>query len=167
MKGDCVTGLLDRVQQEISERLDELRPLVEEAERLEVAAAALQEAPGTTPIARTPPAARSAAGRRPAVEIPVKASPLRRPRRAKVRRKVGSPSRKRPVLSANQRAIIAALAHAPHTVQELVTVTAMGDQTVRNNVKDLVGLEKVVKTERGGKAAYALPASAQETVAAA
>jgi hypothetical protein len=156
-----VTGLLDRMQQEISDRLDQLRPFVEESKRLEVAAAALEGVPGTTPIMRTPPAARSATGSRPAVEIPVKASPVRRPRHAKVRRKVGSPRRKRPALSANQRAIVAALEHGAHTVRELVTVTGMGDQTARNNVKGLIVLEKVVKTERGGKAAYALAVSGE------
>jgi hypothetical protein len=149
------------MQQEISERLTELRPFVEESERLEVAAAALQGMPGATPIVRTPPAARSATGRRPAVEIPVKASPVRRPRHAKVRRKIGSPRRKRPALSANQRAIVAALEHGAHTVRELVIVTGMGDQTARNNLKGLVVLEKVVKTERGGKAAYALAVSGE------
>ena len=148
-----MTDLVDRMQQEISERLNELKPLVEESERLKGAAAALEGVPGTTPVVST--------------LAPAKASPVRSPRRAKARRKARSPRRKRVPLSANQRAIIAALKHAPHTVRELVAVTAMGDQTVRNNVKALVGLEKVVKTERGGKAAYALPAAVQERATAA
>lgn len=37
-----------------------------------------------------------------------------------------------------------------------MVVTAMSDQTARNNLKGLLGRETVVKTERGGKAANAL-----------
>jgi DeoR/GlpR family transcriptional regulator of sugar metabolism len=44
-------------------------------------------------------------------------------------------------------------------VRELVVVTSMSDQTARNNLKVLVTRDTVVKTERGGTAAYALPAS--------
>jgi hypothetical protein len=67
----------------------------------------------------------------------------------------------------NQRAIVAALEHGAHTVRELVVVTGMSDQTVRNNVKGLLGLEKVVKVERGGKVAYAVVGAVQELAEAA
>ena len=52
-------------------------------------------------------------------------------------------------------------------MRELVTVTGMSDQTVRNNVKSLVALGTVVKTQRDGKTAYALPAAVQELATAA
>jgi DNA-binding transcriptional ArsR family regulator len=206
MKGVCVADLVDRMQQEIDERLNELKPLVEESERLKVAAAALEGVPGTTPVVRTPKAStparaqsaapkfrkrgggrprgsknraeRAAPASAPIVPVPVPAPPAaaqaaksapatKRRRGSKVRPKAGARKRGRAPLSANQRAIIAALEHGPHTVRELVIVTGMSDQTVRNNVKVLVGLGKVVKTERGGKAAYALPAAVQELAAAA
>jgi hypothetical protein len=150
MKGDCVSDLVDRMQQEIGERLNELRPLVEESERLKVAAKALDGMAGSTLTVRTPAASTPAAA---------ETSPVRAPQRVKGRRKASGRKRKGALLSGNQRAIIAALEHGAHTVRELVTVTGMGDQTARNNVKSLLGLEKVVKTERGGKAAYALPSS--------
>jgi hypothetical protein len=154
MKGVCVADLLDRMQEEIGERLGELKPLVEESERLEVAAAALGEMTGSAPIVRT-----QTASTPPAAE----AAPVRAPQRAKRRRKAASPKPKRASLSSNQRAIVAALEHGAHTVRELVVVTGMSDQTVRNNVKGLVGLEKVVKVERGGKVAYALAGSGKGT----
>ena len=147
MKGESVADLLERMQQEITDRLGELEPSVDEFERLRAAAAALEDAGASAPIVRTP-----AASTPPTAE----AAPVRAPQRAKRRRKAASPKPKRASLSSNQRAIVAALEHGAHTVRELVTVTGMSDQTVRNNVKGLLGLEKVVKVERGGKVAYGL-----------
>jgi AcrR family transcriptional regulator/DNA-binding MarR family transcriptional regulator len=76
-----------------------------------------------------------------------------------LRPKAGARRRKRARLSANQRAILAALEHGAHTVRELVVVTGLSDQTARNNLKGLLGREQVVKTERASKTAYALPSS--------
>jgi AcrR family transcriptional regulator/DNA-binding MarR family transcriptional regulator len=78
---------------------------------------------------------------------------------SKVRPKPGARKRKRTRLSANQRAILAALEHGGHTVRELVVVTGMSDQTARNNLKRLLDREKVVKTERTGRIAYVLPSN--------
>jgi len=162
-EGSCVrvqrmSDLLERMQQEITDRLGELEPSVDEFERLRAAAAALEDAGASAPIVRTP-----AASTPPTAE----AAPVRAPQRAKRRRKAASPKPKRASLSSNQRAIVAALEHGAHTVRELVTVTGMSDQTVRNNVKSLVALGTVVKTQRDGKTAYALPAAVQELATAA
>jgi AcrR family transcriptional regulator/DNA-binding MarR family transcriptional regulator len=78
---------------------------------------------------------------------------------SEVRPKAGARRRKRARLSANQRAILAALEHGAHTVRELVVVTGLSDQTARNNLKGLLVREQVVKTERASKTAYALPSS--------
>ena len=78
---------------------------------------------------------------------------------SKVRPKAGARKRKRARLSANQRAILAGLEHGARTVRELADVTGLSDQTARNNLNGLLGREKVVKTERGGKIAYALPSN--------
>ena len=76
---------------------------------------------------------------------------------AKVRRKAGARKRKRGRLTAKQRALVAALQDGPLTVRELVDATGMSDQTVRDTAKGLEARERVVKTERDGKIAYALP----------
>jgi hypothetical protein len=62
-----VTDFLDEKRQEITARLKELKPLVEEYQRLEAAASALDGVGGSAAPARTPsaaPAARKATGRR-------------------------------------------------------------------------------------------------------
>ena len=76
---------------------------------------------------------------------------------SKVRRKAGARKRKRGRLTAKQRALVAALQDGPLTVRELVDATGMSDQTVRDTAKGLEARERVVKTERDGKIAYALP----------
>ena len=158
MKGDDVADLVDTTRQEITERLEELRPSVEEYKQLEAAAVALEEAAGSTSIPSTPQASRPARAK----------TAARKARKRRGGRSRGSKGRaKAASLSANQRAIVAALEHGAHTVRELVTVTGMSDQTVRNNVKGLLGLERVGKVERGGKAAYGLPGGVGELAAAA
>jgi hypothetical protein len=134
MKGDRMADVLDRMQQEIGDRLSELRPAVEEYERLRAAVEAL----GGVPAVSTP-------------------SPRKRPDGAKraprVRRK-----RKRARSGAAQRGILAALGHGSHSVKELMTVTAMSDANIRGNLSRLVKEGTVSKTKRGdGKSAYALP----------
>jgi hypothetical protein len=139
-----MSDLAERTRQQITERLNELRPAVQEYKQLQAAAAALEIA--GTPTLSAPALANSAAPK---------------PRRRAARPKAGARQRKRAPLSANQRAIVAALEHGAHTMRELVVVTAMSDQTARNNLKGLVGRETVVKTERARKAAYALAVSGQ------
>jgi hypothetical protein len=58
---------------------------------------------------------------------------------------------------AAREAILAALDHGSHTVAELVVVTAMSGPNINGNLHKLVSEGAVVKTEREGKAAWALP----------
>ncbi len=53
--------------------------------------------------------------------------------------------------------ILAALEHGSHTVGELAVVTAMSGPNINGNLHKLVSEGVVVKTEREGKAAWALP----------
>ncbi|HEY5193000.1 MAG TPA: helix-turn-helix domain-containing protein [Solirubrobacteraceae bacterium] len=54
-------------------------------------------------------------------------------------------------------AILAALDHGSHTVSELAMVTAMSGPNINGNLRKLVAEGAIVKTEREGKAAWALP----------
>ncbi len=56
--------------------------------------------------------------------------------------------------------ILAALEHGSHTVGELAVVTAMSGPSINGNLRKLVSTGAVVKTEREGKAAWALAAAA-------
>jgi DNA-binding transcriptional ArsR family regulator len=58
---------------------------------------------------------------------------------------------------AAREAILAALDHGSHTVGELVVVTAMSAPNLTGNLRRLVSDGTIVKTEREGKTAYALP----------
>jgi hypothetical protein len=53
--------------------------------------------------------------------------------------------------------ILAALDHGSHTVSELAVVTAMSGPGINSNLRKLVTEGAIVKTEREGKAAWALP----------
>jgi DNA-binding transcriptional ArsR family regulator len=61
---------------------------------------------------------------------------------------------------AAREAILAALDHGSHTVGELAVVTAMSGPNINGNLRKLVSEGAVVKTEREGKAAWALPDAA-------
>lgn len=54
-------------------------------------------------------------------------------------------------------AILAALEHGSHTVAELVIVTALAAPDIREGMRRLRARQLVVKTERDGRTAYALP----------
>lgn len=69
----------------------------------------------------------------------------------------GRRTRERPADSPVGRAILAALEHGSHTVAELVMVTALPVAEVRAGVRALLVGGVIAKTEREGKAAYALP----------
>jgi hypothetical protein len=56
--------------------------------------------------------------------------------------------------------ILAALDHGSHTVSELAVVTAMSASNINATVRKLVAEGAIVKTEREGKAAWALPEAA-------
>lgn len=58
------------------------------------------------------------------------------------------------------KAILAALEHGSHTVAELGVVTALPASEIRESLRRLLAGKAIVKTERDGRAAYALPAQA-------
>jgi AcrR family transcriptional regulator/DNA-binding MarR family transcriptional regulator len=82
---------------------------------------------------------------------------------SELRPKPRARKRKRFRLNAKQRALLAALQDGPRTVRELVDLTGMTDQTVRNHVKGPLDHKKVVRTERDGKIAYELPSKGDAT----
>lgn len=58
------------------------------------------------------------------------------------------------------KAILAALEHGSHTVAELGVVTALPASEIRESLRRLLAGKAIVKTERDGRTAYALPAQA-------
>ena len=176
--------LLSTIRHEIDVRLSELRPLLAEHERLLNAVDALEPAEGQDEVSSVSvPAARKPA----AAAESVSAKPLRRrPRHTATRRgsaagvielaatsPVGTaiegangkqPTVKhKPERSARdvvREVILAALDHGSHTVSELAMVTAMSGPSINGNLRKLVSEGAVVKTEREGKAAWALAAAA-------
>lgn len=158
--------LLSKIRREIDERLNELRPLLAEHERLLGAAAALEAAGSTAvaadklerlPVSRgigsdTDTANSRTAKTRAAVE-PVRS----RPRSA---RSVARQKPRRVARGAASETILAALEHGSHTVGELSVVTAMSGPAINGNLRKLVSEGVVVKTEREGKAAWALATAA-------
>jgi hypothetical protein len=69
-------------------------------------------------------------------------------------------TRTRAVRGAAQQAILAALEHGSHTVNELTVVTAMSGQNIRENLRRMLGSGVVTRAKREGKAAYALAGAA-------
>jgi hypothetical protein len=154
--------LLSKIRREIDERLSELRPLLAEHERLLDAAAAL-ETSGSTSIAEVldrPLAPRStdseAVKSRPTRTKVAAKSPHSTPRAARSAR----PKLQRAAGSPGGETILAALDHGSHTVGELAVVTAMSAPSINGNLRKLVSEGAVIKTEREGKAAWALAAAA-------
>lgn len=154
--------LLSKICREIDERLDELRPLLAEHERLLDAAAAL-EAAGSAMVA-TDTLERSALlvidGDTPKSRTARTQAPAKSAR--SVLRATGPAARSKPTPAANSAAgetILAALEHGSHTVGELAVVTAMSVPSINGNLRKLVSEGTVVKTEREGKAAWASAAA--------
>jgi DNA-binding transcriptional ArsR family regulator len=157
--------LLSTIRLEIDERLSELRPLPAEYERLLMAADALVATgrEGSVAVAKTAaPATRarretrvgtarrgSAAG---AIERAAAGQPAAAPRRSPAK-----PKPERAARGAAREAILAALDHGSHTVGELAVVTAMSSPNINGNLRRLFSEGAVVKTEREGKTAWALP----------
>ncbi|HEX4114517.1 MAG TPA: hypothetical protein VHY18_01425 [Solirubrobacteraceae bacterium] len=185
--------LLSTIRYEIDERLSELRPLLDEHERLLDAAVALEMAgselvSGVSPTAKGGSRrARIGAARRGSAAGAIKlaaAGPaidaLEPPAAAEQSpdggsstrldaklRSAGRPSRevedpKSQGVSRDitRETILAALEHGSHTVGELAVVTAMSGPSINGNLRKLVSAGAVVKTEREGKAAWALAAAA-------
>jgi hypothetical protein len=184
---------LSTIRHEIDERLSELRPLLDERERLLEAAAALEMAGGTlgpSSESQKPPApnrgrraARIGSAQRGSAEGAIKlaaagsaegvlvkpvgggsadnGSPMRldgRTRSAtRASRSVVSPKPGRATRSVARETILDALEHGSHTVGELTVVTAMSGPNINGSLRKLVAEGAVIKTEREGKAAWALP----------
>jgi hypothetical protein len=110
--------LLDSIRNQLRARLDELRPLVSEYERLHEAAQALRS-------------------NRPAAESPTQARDARRPRRSRAR-----PARTSitPAQRANSRTALLALivARPGITKAELKTASGLSSGSVAQNVRRLV-----------------------------
>jgi hypothetical protein len=169
------SDLLSTIRSEIDARLSELRPALAEYEQLLIAADALLSAddepapaipapPVPAPKPRAPRVKRaprgSAAGAiaRAASEQPIVIpEPISEPKKP-VKEK--QPKAPRAARGAAREAILAALDHGSHTVGELVVVTAMSGPNLNGNLRRLVSEGAVVKTEREGKTAYALPTAA-------
>jgi hypothetical protein len=144
-----MADLLTSIRAEIDARLDELRPAIAEYERLSTAAEAL--------------AAKGRAASRPdARAAPQPDAPARVPAKTKARPKAAPRARKRErtAQSPTGQAILAALEHGSHTVAELVLVTALPAADIRDSLRQLRKHHTVVKTDRDGRSAYALPAPA-------
>jgi hypothetical protein len=142
--------LLSRVRSELDARLEELRPLAREYERLLAAAAALgsgEEGPAGGAPRR--PGRRAGRTTRATTQEPAKPAP--RPR-ASARRK----GRAHAPPGATQEAIVAALQHGSHTATELVSVTALPATSIRANLRRLLKERVVTRIARGGRSAYTL-----------
>jgi hypothetical protein len=176
--------LLSIICREIDERLNELRPLLAEQQRLLAAADVLVAADtqGTAVVTKRPAAKdgrrggeAGAARRRPAAAVvrrtagrpnrpdPVQKDgkdPTTRPEVAEVKlTKEATRAPANPVRAmrgAAREAILGALEHGSHTVGELVVVTAMGGSNISGNLRRLAAEGVVVKAEREGKAAWML-----------
>jgi hypothetical protein len=146
-----MADLLTRIRAEIDARLSELRPAIAEYERLSTATEALAAKGRAAPR----PAARAA----PQPPAPAPAS-ARAPAKTKARPQAARRARRRErtAQSPTGQAILAALEHGSHTVAELVLVTALPAPDIRDSLRQLRKRHTVVKTEREGRTAYALPA---------
>jgi hypothetical protein len=167
--------LLSTIRAEIAERMDGLRPLLAEHEQLLVASEALEatrgEGRGGDPAGngssrpRTRPAKRAEAAASAVVDAPNGAldgdpaeTVSEKAPRASTKRSAGKAAAKpaRAVRGAAREAILGALEHGSHTVGELAVVTAMSGPNINGNLRRLAAEGVVVKTEREGKAAWAL-----------
>jgi hypothetical protein len=169
--------LLSTIRREIDERLSELHPLLAERERLLGAIQALEAAAAADAGSEIVPESVAA-------EPPMPVKPARRQTRlggarrgsaagvieqvasgpakvATAKRKVAKPAAEekpeRVARGVVRETILAALDHGSHTVSELAVVTAMSGPSINSNLRKLVAEGAVVKTEREGKAAWALP----------
>jgi hypothetical protein len=186
------SDLLSIIRHEIDERLSELRPLLDEHERLLDAAAALEMAGGELDVSDASPAdkdnrrARIGIARRgsavgaiklaaagPATDVLEVPAAGQSPGRGSSTRlngksrsaarpspRVADPKPERVSRDLARETILAALEHGSHTVGELAVVTAMSGPSINGNLRKLVSAGAVVKTEREGKAAWALAAAA-------
>jgi DNA-binding transcriptional ArsR family regulator len=169
--------LLSTIRREIDERLSELRPLLAERERLLGAVQALEEATAevsstfapesvatkpAAPAKSTKRGGRLGGARRGSAAGAIERAASTPTEPATAERKASEPAAardkpERAARGAAREAILAALDHGSHTVSELAVVTAMSGPNISGNLRKLVAEGAVVKTEREGKAAWALP----------
>lgn len=161
------TDLLSTICREIDERLNELRPLLAEQQRLLVAADALVEGEqeraevGAQPVGAKRSRAEAGSPVKRPRRLAAKPKPTSR-RRSNAAPKPATPSKPRPERAARgaaREAILGALEHGSHTVGELVVVTAMSGPNINGNLRRLEAEGTVVKADREGKAAWALAAA--------
>jgi hypothetical protein len=147
--------LLSTIRREIDERLNDLRPLIDEHQQLLVAAGALETTEGDsdamTDAVPPKPSTRTRAG-------VVKA---RRGSAVGAIERAAAPDveKSKPTRAARgaaREAILAALDHGSHTIGELAVVTAMSGPNINGNLRRLLSEGAVKKTEREGKTAWAL-----------
>ncbi|MGA8363461.1 MAG: hypothetical protein WB709_02970 [Solirubrobacteraceae bacterium] len=151
-----MADLLTSIRAEIDARLRELAPAIAEYEQLSTAVDAL----GAEGNVAQRPVPRSAA--RPATRaVSESDAPVRPSAKTRARPKVARRARReRAVQSPTEQAILAALEHGSHTVAELVLVTALPAGEIRDSLRHLRKRKAIVKTDRDGRSAYALPAPA-------
>lgn len=163
MAPDLLTDLV----RELDARLEELRPLLSEYERLLAASDALGAGDGAT----------SHDGGAPGAERILGVTQRRRARRAGRDRDAGASKRaasssrtraagprkpRRAQRGATRRAILAALEHGSHATSELVSVTALGGRNTRTNLRRLLAEGKVAKTKRASRTASPLASGSVE-----
>ncbi len=176
--------LLSTIRHEIDERLNELRPLLAEHKRLLSAVEALEMAAGQGEVSSVsvPAAPKPAAPAKSVTATPVRrrARPPATPRGLAVgaielaatgpvaaateggngKEPTVKDKPERSARGVVREVILAALDHGSHTVGELAMVTAMSGPSINGNLRKLVAEGAVVKTEREGKAAWALAVAA-------
>jgi hypothetical protein len=159
-----MADLLTSIRAEIGARLRELEPAIAEFEQLSTAVEALaEEGNGASKPAERAKPAKPAASRRSARA----SAPVGESAQAKAKAKPGKPARRarkreQPAHTPTGLAILAALEHGSHTLAELVVVTALRASDIREALRQLRKRKAIVKTDRDGKAAYALPSSGAE-----
>jgi hypothetical protein len=154
-----MADLLTSIRAEIDARLAELAPAIAEYERLSTAAGALtaEGRAASRSAARSAPQTPAPSARASTKRVSTKKSA--RPKRPARRRGISARARKREDIahSPTGQAILAALEHGSHTLAELVLVTALPASDIREALRPLRTHGAIVKTERDGRAAYALP----------
>jgi hypothetical protein len=158
------SDLLSTIRAELDSRLKELRPSLAEYERLLAAVDALVDGGG--------PLAKLVAPRARRASRPTRARPATRgsaggaikragggaaPKPSKPPAEAAKPKRVGTQRGAARESILAALDHGSHTVGELAVVTAMSASNINGNLRRMAFDGAVIKTEREGKTAYALP----------
>jgi membrane protein involved in colicin uptake len=162
--------LLSKIRLEIDERLRDLRPLLAEYERLLGAVDALELAAAevslpTRPVAKAKTEIRAKADTKADTTAKTKAETETRAKaetraRARAEAETSATAKTRPERAGSgisRETILAALDHGSHTVAELAVVTAMSAPSINGNLRKLLAEGAIVKTEREGKAAWALP----------